>query len=153
MSTLRAALTAQDPAVLAAAIEVLIEVQDVDSTAALAQIAEDPKNPLPLRIAALGGLTKLAGPGTAGALIKILADDSPPDELTLAALAGVGTLKVESALPAVTRLLAASETEIRAQAIETLAQIRGAAAETEIVHAFADAEPEAGLPRSARPAN
>ena len=43
----------------------------------LAQIAADPQNPLPLRIDAVGGLTKLAGPGAGDALIQILADDTP----------------------------------------------------------------------------
>ena len=142
MSTLRGALSAHDPQVRAAALAVLVEIHNVDSVPMLAQIAADPKSPLPLRIAAAGGLTQLAGPGSGDALTKILTEDSLPDELVLAALEGVGRLKVESALPAVTRLLASDDAEIRAQAIQALGQIRGAAAADEIIHAFADAEPE-----------
>ena len=98
----------------------------------------------------MGGLTKLAGPTANAALVKMLADDSLPDELLLAALEGVATLKVASALPAVTRLLASNEAEIRAQAVQTLGRIRGAAAADEIVHAFADAEPEVRRRRGPR---
>ena len=142
MTTLRGALGAADPAVRAAAVEVLVEMRDVDSTPKLARLAVDAQSPLPLRIAAVNGLTKLAGPEAGDALIQILADEQLPSDLVMAALQGVAGLKIESALPAVRRLLASDESEIRAQAIETLGQVHGAAASDDIVHAFADADAE-----------
>jgi putative heme-binding domain-containing protein len=97
---------------------------------------------LPQRLEAVTGLTKLAGPDAADAIVHLLADEQLPADLVLAALQGVAGLKIESALPAVRRLLAGDEAEIRAQAIETLGQVRGAAAADDVIHALADTDPD-----------
>jgi putative membrane-bound dehydrogenase-like protein len=142
MATLADALSAQDPAVRATAIEALVEIRDAASAPKLARLAEDSSAPLALRIAAARGLAKLGKSNASEALVGILAEADPDSELLLTALQSVGTLKLTSAAPAVTRLLASDDAEIRAQAIQTLGEIQLVEAATEIERGFADPDRE-----------